>query len=95
MKYSTEERIHPLRWDSEKRRAKTSKLNVHSLELNVYLENLYNLAVTPTLTIMAITRHRTEKAFLRYIRLVPSDHARLLKAHWEKRKAGYMDPVEV
>ncbi|HXB08742.1 MAG TPA: site-specific integrase [Puia sp.] len=46
MKYSTGERIRPVHWDSEKQRAKTSKLNVHSLELNVYLENLYNLAVT-------------------------------------------------
>jgi hypothetical protein len=44
------------------------------------------LAGTPTLTIMAITGHKTEKAFLRYIKLVPSDHARLLKEHWEKRK---------
>jgi Phage integrase SAM-like domain/Phage integrase family len=44
------------------------------------------LAGTPTLTIMAITGHKTEKAFLRYIKLVPSDHARLLKDHWERRK---------
>jgi len=44
------------------------------------------LAGTPTLTIMAITGHKTEKAFLRYIKLVPSDHARLMKAHWERRK---------
>jgi len=41
---------------------------------------------TPNLTIMAITGHRTEKAFLRYIKLVPSDHAKLLKDHWEKGK---------
>lgn len=44
------------------------------------------LAGTPTLTIMAITGHKTEKAFLRYIKLVSSDHAKLLKAHWERRK---------
>jgi len=40
---------------------------------------------TPTITIMAITGHRTEKAFLRYIKLNPTDHAQLLKLHWEKR----------
>ena len=51
-----------------------------SFATNEYLDG------TPTLTIMAITGHKTEKAFLRYIKLVPSDHARLMKAHWERRK---------
>jgi len=47
------------------------------------------LAGTPVLSIMAITGHRTEKAFLRYIKLTSKDHAKLLKMHWEKReKAG-------
>mgnify|MGYP003576119946 FL=1 len=40
---------------------------------------------TPTLTIMAITGHKTEKAFLRYIKLTPNEHAKLLKQHWQKR----------
>jgi integrase len=40
---------------------------------------------TPTITIMAITGHRTEKAFMRYIKLNPTDHAQLLQLHWEKR----------
>jgi len=44
------------------------------------------LAGTPTLTIMAITGHKTEKSFLRYIRLTSSEHAKLLKGHWEERK---------
>jgi integrase len=43
------------------------------------------LAGTPTLTIMAITGHKTEKAFLKYIKLTPSEHAKLLKSHWQKR----------
>lgn len=43
------------------------------------------LAGTPTITIMAITGHKTEKAFLRYIKLTPTEHAKLLKLHWEKR----------
>jgi integrase len=43
------------------------------------------LAGMQTLTIMAITGHRSEKSFLKYIKLTPNEHARLLKGHWEKR----------
>ena len=43
------------------------------------------LAGTPTITIMAITGHKTEKAFLRYIKLTPNEHAKLLKLQWQKR----------
>ena len=50
-----------------------------SFATNEYLNS------TPTITIMAITGHRTEKAFLRYIKLNPTDHAQLLKLHWERR----------
>lgn len=45
------------------------------------------LAGTPTLTIMAITGHKTEKAFLKYIKLNSSDHAKLLKATWDQRSS--------
>jgi hypothetical protein len=34
---------------------------------------------------MAITGHKTEKAFLRYIKLTPNEHAKLLKTHWDNR----------
>jgi hypothetical protein len=44
------------------------------------------LAGTPSLTIMAITGHKTEKSFLRYIRIFPSVHAKILAMEWEKRK---------
>jgi integrase len=43
------------------------------------------LAGTPTVTRMAITGHKTEKSFLRYIKLTPNEHAKLLKLHWQKR----------
>lgn len=43
------------------------------------------LSGTPTLTIMAITGHKTEKAFLRYIKLTPTEHAENLKRMWDKR----------
>ena len=64
--------------------AKWELLTTHTARRS-FATNEY-LAGTPTLTIMAITGHKTEKAFLRYIKLVPSDHARLLKDHWERRK---------
>lgn len=41
------------------------------------------LAGVPTVTIMAITGHKTEKSFLRYIKLTSKEHAKLLKLHWE------------
>lgn len=44
------------------------------------------LAGTPPLIIMAITGHKSEKAFLRYIRISPSEHAKILKMHWDKRR---------
>ncbi len=40
----------------------------------------------PSLTIMSITGHKTEKAFLKYIKVTPSEHAQIMKDHWEKRK---------
>jgi integrase len=43
------------------------------------------MAGTPSLTIMAITGHKTEKSFLKYIKVTPKEHAQLLKATWEKR----------
>jgi hypothetical protein len=73
--------------------AKWELLTTHTARRS-FATNEY-LAGTPTLTIMAITGHKTEKAFLRYIKLVPSEHARLLKDHWEKRKLAIAAPVEV
>ena len=44
------------------------------------------LSGTPTITIMAITGHRTEKSFLTYIKANSLQHAMLLAEHWRKRK---------
>ncbi len=43
------------------------------------------LAGTPAITIMAITGHKTERAFLKYIKLSPNEHAKLMQLHWQKR----------
>lgn len=57
-----------------------------SFATNLYLSGL------STLYIMAITGHTTEKAFLKYIKVTPEQHAQKLKEHWlkietEKRKS--------
>ena len=69
--------------NNQTRFAKWEMLTTHTARRS-FATNEF-LAGTPTLTIMAITGHKTEKAFLRYIKLNSSDHARLLKAHWEER----------
>lgn len=46
------------------------------------------LAGTPALSIMAISGHKTERAFLRYIKIKSIDHAEIIKNKWEdKRRA--------
>lgn len=66
-----------------KTRQKWELLNTHtgrrSFATNEYLNG------TPTLTIMAITGHKTEKAFLNYIKLTLDEHAKLLQTHWKNR----------
>jgi hypothetical protein len=42
-------------------------------------------AGTPSITIMAITGHKTEKSFLKYIRVTPDEHAHKIKDLWDKR----------
>ena len=41
----------------------------------------------PTLSIMAITGHKTEKAFMKYIKVTPDDHAKIMANIWNKRKS--------
>jgi site-specific recombinase XerD len=46
-----------------------------------FATNLF-LSGFPTLSIMQVTGHRTEKAFMRYIKVTPEQHAVLLREHW-------------
>ncbi len=48
-----------------------------------FATNLYKSGF-PAISIMAITGHKTEKAFLSYIRVTPEEHALKLREHWEK-----------
>lgn len=50
-----------------------------SFATNLYLQGV------PTITIRAITGHRTEKAFLSYIKVDSKQHAKLLKTHWNNQ----------
>lgn len=55
----------------------TSHTARRSFATNLYLEGI------PSFNIMRITGHRTEKAFLRYIKITPNESAKILKLHWE------------
>ncbi|MDZ7739942.1 MAG: tyrosine-type recombinase/integrase [Bacteroidales bacterium] len=49
-----------------------------------FATNLYK-ADFPTLSIMQITGHKTEAAFLRYIKVTPQEHAEKLRTFWQER----------
>jgi integrase len=42
---------------------------------------------TPTLTIMKVSGHKTESAFLKYIKISPKEHAQKMMQLWEKRES--------
>jgi integrase len=47
-----------------------------------FATNLYKQGF-PAISIMKITGHTTEKAFLKYIKVTPDEHAKLLQMHWQ------------
>lgn len=49
-----------------------------------FATNLYKSGF-PSLSIMAITGHTTEKSFLKYIKVTPDEHAKKLQLHWDSR----------
>ncbi len=48
-----------------------------------FATNLYKSGF-PTIGIMKLTGHRTERAFLKYIKVNEDEHAQMLAAHWAK-----------
>ena len=48
-----------------------------------FATNLYKSGF-PSISIMQITGHKTEKAFLKYIKVTTEEHAKLLQMHWAK-----------
>ncbi len=49
-----------------------------------FATNVYNSGF-PAINLMKITGHRTEKAFLLYIKVTPEENAKQLLEHWNKR----------
>jgi integrase len=49
-----------------------------------FATNLYKSGF-PSISIMAITGHVTEKSFLKYIKVTPDEHAKKLQVHWDSR----------
>ena len=48
-----------------------------------FATNMYKRGLS-SLTIMAVTGHRTEKSFLKYIKIKQDEHAEMMKKAWEK-----------
>lgn len=51
-----------------------------SIAINEYLNG------TPSITIMSVTGHKTEKAFLKYIKVTSREHAEKMKFLWGKKR---------
>lgn len=48
-----------------------------------FATNMYKRGL-PSLMIMSVTSHRTEKSFLKYIRVTQSEHAKMMAEAWSK-----------
>ena len=49
-----------------------------------FATNLYKSGF-PSRSIMQITGHKTEAAFLKYIKVTPEEHAKMLELHWKQQ----------
>jgi integrase len=49
-----------------------------------FATNMYKSGY-PSISLMKLTGHRTEKAFLLYIKVTPEDSAQQLLEHWKKQ----------
>ncbi|MFI3259641.1 MAG: site-specific integrase [Rikenellaceae bacterium] len=63
---------------AEKYRLVCSHTGRRSFATNMYL------AGVPTLTIMSVTGHKTERSFYKYIKVTQEEQARLMKSKWEE-----------
>jgi integrase len=70
---------------------KWEKVSTHTARRS-FATNMYIMNV-PSLTIMAITGHKTEKAFLRYIKVSPEQHASKLLKIWNEQDAPQLKAV--
>ena len=63
--------------------AKHEKISTHTARRS-FATCLYKAGL-PSYTIMQITGHKTETAFLKYIKVTPREHAQKLKEFWQNR----------
>src|ERR1035437_5031877 len=63
---------------------KKNKLVTTHTARRSFATNLYKSGF-PSISIMAITGHTTEKSFLKYIKVTPDEHAKKLQLHWDNR----------
>lgn len=63
---------------------KKNKLVTTHTARRSFATNLYKSGF-PSISIMAITGHVTEKSFLKYIKVTPDEHAKKLQLHWNNR----------
>jgi len=68
---------------SENRAYLFSVLQSHTARRS-FATNLYKRKV-PTITIMAVTGHKTEKSFLKYIKVTPTEHAEMIREVWREK----------
>jgi integrase len=64
------------------KRQKHELISTHTARRS-FATNLYKSGF-PSQSIMKITGHKSESAFLRYIKVTPEEHAQLLSKHWSK-----------
>lgn len=62
---------------------KWEQISTHSGRRS-FATNAYKAGI-PSLSIMAVTGHRTESSFLKYIKVTPKEHAEKIKAIWQSR----------
>jgi integrase len=66
-----------------KNKKKYELLTTHTARRS-FASNLF-LDGVPSETIRKITGHKTEKAFLQYLKITPQESAKILKLHWERK----------
>ena len=59
-----------------------------------FATNLYKSGF-PAISIMQITGHKSERAFLKYIKVTPEEHAEMLQEHWMKSSKAIIPNLKI
>ena len=95
-----DEQIEGAKMNSKTKRKETGLFSKYELISShtcrrSFASNLYGKL--PNMVIMAITGHRTESVFLKYIKITKKEHAETLKRYWanEQKEQGYTNVLRV